>query len=268
MIFGQFQYLWLGFLSFPHLLLAAAVVSALSVLFDVAYEAFLPSLLPNRHLIEANSKITAGAAVTEALSFSSGGWLVQLLSAPATLAIDALTFIGSAFFISRVRDVETGSDPDPDHAEPESPRTFLQEAREGIEATWRQPLLRGMIVASLGINAGFGVFGTSMIYYLNQVVGYDPGVLGMIFAIGGASSLAGALLAQRISHARLGAVMISSAVPSGPKLLKPLPLDGLALSALRKRLNCLPATVSLPSVYSPWEIGSPARLAQPISSHG
>ena len=203
---------WLGFLSFPHLLLAAAVVSALSVLFDVAYEAFLPSLLPNRHLIEANSKITAGAAVTEALSFSSGGWLVQLLSAPATLAIDALTFIGSASFISRVRDVETGGDSDPDLDEPESPRTFLQEAREGIEATWRQPLLRGMIVASLGINAGFGVYGTSMIYYLNQVVGYDPGVLGMIFAIGGVSSLAGALLAQRISHARLGAVMIGALV--------------------------------------------------------
>ena len=69
-----------------------------------------------------------------------------------------------------------------------------------------------MIVASLGINAGFGVFGTSMIYYLNQVVGYDPGVLGMIFAIGGVSSLAGALLAQRISHARLGAVMIGALV--------------------------------------------------------
>ena len=201
---------WLGVLSFPHLLVAAAIVSALGVFFDVAYEAFLPSLLPNRQLIEANSKITAGAAVTEALSFSSGGWLVQLVSAPATLAIDALTFIGSALFISRVRDAETSGDPEA--TETEMPGTFLQEAVEGIQATWRQPLLRGMILAALGINAGFGVFGTSMIYYLNQRVGFDPGVLGMIFAIGGVSSLAGALLAQRISHARLGTVMIGALV--------------------------------------------------------
>lgn len=201
---------WLGVLSFPHLLLTAAIVSALSVFFDVAYEAFLPSLLPNRSLIEANSKITAGAAVTEALSFSSGGWLVQILSAPATLAIDALTFVGSAFFISRVRDAETGGGPAA--TDEETPGTFLQEAVEGIQATWRQPLLRGMILAALGINAGFGVFGTSMIYYLNQRVGFDPGILGMIFAIGGVSSLAGALLAQRISHARLGPVMIGALV--------------------------------------------------------
>lgn len=199
---------WLGVLTYPHLLLTAAVVSALSVFFDVAYQAFLPSLLPNRRLIEANSKITAGAAVTEALSFSTGGWMVQLLSAPATLAIDALTFIGSAFFISRVRDAETGGNSE----EHEAPGTFLQEAAEGIRATWQQPLLRGMLVASIGINAGFGVFGTSMIYYLNQRVGFDPGVLGLIFAVGGVSSLAGALLAQRISHARLGAVMIGALV--------------------------------------------------------
>jgi Na+/melibiose symporter-like transporter len=203
---------WLGILSFPHLLLTAAIVSALSVFFDVAYEAFLPSLLPNRQLIEANSKITAGAAVTEALSFSSGGWLVQILSAPATLAIDAVTFIGSALFISRVRDAETSGSGGLEASEKESPGTFLQEAVEGIQATWRQPLLRGMILAALSINAGFGVFGTSMIYYLNQRVGFDPGVLGMIFAIGGFSSLAGALLAQRISHARLGPVMIGALV--------------------------------------------------------
>lgn len=201
---------WLGVLTFPHLLLTAAVVSALSVVFDVAYQAFLPSLLPNRQLIEANSKITAGASVTEALSFSSGGWLVQLLSAPATLAIDALTFVGSAFFIARVHDGETARDVE--EPEAEAPGSFLHEAIEGIQATWRQPLLRGMIVATLGINAGFGVFGTSMIYYLNQRVGFEPGVLGMIFAIGGASSLAGALLAQRISYARLGKVMIGALV--------------------------------------------------------
>ncbi len=201
---------WLGNLTFPHLLLAAAIVSALSVFFDVAYEAFLPSLVPSHQLIEANSKITAGASVTEALSFSSGGWLVQLLSAPAALAIDAVTFIGSAIFIARVRDVESAKGAAPVESEP--PGTFLHEAADGIRATWQQPLLRGMAIATIGISAGFGIFGTTMLYYLNQRVGFEPGVLGMIFAIGGASSLAGALLAQRISHARLGAAMVGALI--------------------------------------------------------
>ncbi|MFT4039556.1 MAG: MFS transporter [Thermomicrobiales bacterium] len=197
---------WLGVLSFAHLVLVAAVVSGLGVLFDVAYQAFLPSLVPNRQLVEANSKISAGASVTEALSFSSGGWLVQLVSAPFTLAIDALTFVASALFLGRVRDVE----PPLEAGSPESTQTILHEVRAGIEAVLRQPYLRAITLAALLLNAGYGIFGVGMIYYLNQIVGFEPGALGLIFAVGGVSSFVGAMLAQRLSAARIGAVMVAA----------------------------------------------------------
>lgn len=197
---------WLGVLSFAHLLLVAAIVSGLGVLFDVAYQALLPSLVANRQLLDANSKISAGASVTEALSFSSGGWLVQLASAPFALAVDALTFMASALCIARVRDVE----PPAEAGSRASASPLLHEVTAGIVAVWRQPLLRAMTISALLLNAGYGMFGVAMIYYLNQIVGFEPGTLGLIFAVGGVSSFVGALLAQRLSAARFGAVMVAA----------------------------------------------------------
>ena len=85
-----------GVLGLGHLYLVAALISALSVFFDVAYQSYLPSIVRNDELIEANSKVSAAGSVAEAAAFSSGGWLVQLLSAPLAVLVDAATFVVSA----------------------------------------------------------------------------------------------------------------------------------------------------------------------------
>ena len=86
---------FLGWLGLGQLYVIAALVSALSVFFDVAYQSFLPSLVKNDELVEANSKLSAAMSVAEASAFSSAGWLIQLLTAPVAMLIDALTFIAS-----------------------------------------------------------------------------------------------------------------------------------------------------------------------------
>ena len=46
--------------------------------------------------------------------------------------------------------------------------------------------------------------------YVNQEVGFDPGILGMIFAVGGVSSFLGAMIADRLPRFGVGAVMVAS----------------------------------------------------------
>jgi predicted MFS family arabinose efflux permease len=46
--------------------------------------------------------------------------------------------------------------------------------------------------------------------YVNQEVGFDPGILGMIFAVGGVSSFLGAMIAGRLPRFGIGAVMVVS----------------------------------------------------------
>jgi hypothetical protein len=74
-----------GWLGLGQLYVIAALVSALSVFFDVAYQSFLPSLVKNDELVEANSKLSAAMSVAEAsalwrdyarsgISRSCAGW--------------------------------------------------------------------------------------------------------------------------------------------------------------------------------------------------
>ena len=81
---------------------------------------------------------------------------------------------------------------------------------EGLHAVWRQPILRGMVVAGLAQNLAFGLVGTVFLLYVNQEVGFDPGILGMIFAVGGVSSFLGAMIAGRLPRFGIGAVMVAS----------------------------------------------------------
>ena len=69
----------LGYLGLGQLLAITALVSVLSVFFDVAYQSYLPSIVARKELIEANSKLTAAGSVAEAAAFTSAGWLIRAL---------------------------------------------------------------------------------------------------------------------------------------------------------------------------------------------
>jgi MFS family permease len=197
---------FLGWLGLGQLYVIAALVSVLSVYFDVAYESFLPSLVENDELVEANSKLSAAMSVAEASAFSSAGWLIQLLSAPVAMLVDALTFIASAGLVARIREPELQVEPGPAESRP----SIASDVIEGLRAVWQQPLLRGMVVAGLAQSLAFGLVGTVFLLYVNQEVGFDPGILGMIFAVGGVSSFLGAMIAGRLPRFGIGSVMVAS----------------------------------------------------------
>ena len=184
---------FLDALTLIHLLVVAALTSILSTCFTVAYRSYLPVLVSRGSLIEGNSKLTAAEAVAEAGAFSSGGWLVQALTAPIAILIDAFTFLWSAFLVWRIRATEPPL---------ESSNTLIDlrtEIREGLQFTLTQPVLRGLVGSNTLLNLGYSITGTVFLLYVNQEVGFDPGVLGLIFAVGGFSSLAGAALAGRVT---------------------------------------------------------------------
>lgn len=198
-----------GWFGFGHLYVVAALVSVLGVFFDVAYQSHLPAIVDRDDLIEANSKITASSSVAEAAAFSSGGWLIQLLTAPFAILVDAATFLVSAGLIARVRAPETSGRVD---AEERAASSMIDEVGQGLRVVWGQPILRGLVGAGIAQNLAFGSIGTVFLLYVNQEVGFSPGVLGMIFAVGGVSSFAGAVIAGRMPRRGVGLVMITALI--------------------------------------------------------
>ena len=194
-------------LTVPQLFAVAAVNSALSVLFSAAYQSYLPTLVEREELLEGNAKLHGTASVAEMASFSLSGWLVQLLKAPGAVAIDAASFVASAYFVWRIRQPE----PAPArHAEEEN---FWFEAKAGARIVARDGVLRSLAFAE-AVQAMAGQFITVVyLLYLNRELGFDPGILGMIFAVGGVTSIAGAWVANRgiLFFGGVGPTMVVSA---------------------------------------------------------
>jgi MFS family permease len=187
---------WAGALRFEALLVIVALVSVLTVFFDVAYQAMLPAVVPEDELLEANSRLSATSSVAEVSAFSISGWLTQALTAPGAIFVDALTFIWSALTLRGLRAEER---PTP----PEGREPLRAEIGAGLALVWRTPALRTLAGYGMTVDLGFRIYGTVFMIYVTRDLGFSPGPLGMIFALGGLAALGGAAMVGRVD-ARLG----------------------------------------------------------------
>ncbi|MGA3228476.1 MAG: MFS transporter [Candidatus Binatus sp.] len=190
--------------------------SALDLFFDVAYRSYLPSLVVREDLLDANSKLTASAGVAEAGGFALSGWLVEWLTAPFAILIDAISFLASALAIALIRM------PEPAPAPRARDASALREIAAGARLIFSDGRLR-----AFGINAIVGGFSNSLVstlymLFVVNALGFRPGVLGVIFAVGGASSMFGALAARRTADT-LG---------TGMAMVAGLAIEGVALMLL------------------------------------
>lgn len=101
---------YLGILHIAYLYGVAFLVGILTLFFDIAYGAFLPSLVERDELIEGNSKLQASIAVAEFVGPSLAGVLIQWLTAPLSLVVDALSFLASALSLLSLRVQETSQE--------------------------------------------------------------------------------------------------------------------------------------------------------------
>jgi len=180
-----------GGLTVWQLFVVAAINSALSVAFEAAYRSYLPTLVERRELLEGNAKLSGTASVAEIVSFGISGWLVQLLKAPGAVAIDAVSFVASAVFVWRIKAPEAEIERDTES------ENFWHEALEGARVVARDGVLRSLAIAESIQSMAERVLTTVFLLYLNDELGFSPAVLGMIFAVGGLTSLAGAYVANR-----------------------------------------------------------------------
>ena len=216
----------LGALQIEQIYVVALLVGVLSILFDVAYQSYLPALVKKDDLLEGNSKLTASGAVAEFAGFSVGGWLVQALTAPITVLIDAFSFIASAVAIGTIqtREPEAPGEEHPD---------MRREIVDGLKTVWHASLLRASALAVLMQGLTDGVYGSLVVLYMSRDLGFSPGVLSMTWAVGGISAFIGASLATRVTR-RLGsglAMGLGLVVCSITSALIPL-ATGAALPAL------------------------------------
>ncbi len=171
----------------------AAVVAALALIFEIAYRAYLPTLIERDQIVEGNAKLGTTDALAEIGGPALTGVLVSALTAPIAILFDALSFLVS---IMTVRAIHAPEPPPPTRDDEASAmRAVIQELVEGIRHTARDPILRTLAVG-MGLRAFFGSFiGTLYDLYAVRVLGLSPFTLGLLVACGGIGALIGAAVA-------------------------------------------------------------------------
>ena len=101
---------WLGVLTIWQLYVVGFAVGVLTVFFDVSYQSYLPSLVERDQLIEGNSKLEISRSAAQLAGPGLGGVLVEALTAPVAVLVDAISFLASAIFLFRIRKEETAPD--------------------------------------------------------------------------------------------------------------------------------------------------------------
>jgi MFS family permease len=185
-----------GALDMPALLAIAAATGALWLLFDVAYQSYLPDLTGREGLVEGNAKLEIARSGGQIAGPALGGGLIQALGAPVAVLVDAASFVGSAVLLWRIRR--------PEHAPTASGGGGMRaEIAEGLRYVLREPLLRAQ-AASTGIfNLFSSMFSAVFLLYATRVLHLSAGTIGLVFAAGTLSVPLAGVLGPRIG-ARIG----------------------------------------------------------------
>ncbi len=186
---------FLNVLSLPLVFAVAFVVGTLSVVFDIAWNTVYVAVTRREQYIAANSLLNGSRSISSVGGPAIGGVLVQVLGAPLAHAADALSFIGSALFLSRIDAPEP-----PIERDPGSVRSQLM---TGLKFIARDAVIAPTLL-SVGILNFFNFCFQALLYlYVLDRLRVDPGVFGFALGAGAIGAVLGAVTASRIGE-RLG----------------------------------------------------------------
>jgi len=194
-----------GWLSMPQLYLVAALVAAATTLFQIADSSFLPTLVGRELLVEGNARLGATDSVAETAGPGIAGILIQLLTGPVAVIVDALSYLWSALLLSRIRTPEARS------AATAREGSMWDDARAGFRACLADRLVRPLLLADAVAMFFGGFFMALYIVLYMETLRLPPAAVGLVISVGGVGAFAGALLAGPLGRVRrTGAAMIAS----------------------------------------------------------
>jgi len=160
---------------------------ALSVLYNVSDSTLFVSIVAPDRYMDAQSLIYGSRALSFTGGPSLGGVLVQLLSAPFAVAADALSFLGSAFFLGRIRPAE------PPVSEGDGSVTA------GARFIARSSLVRASLVTAATLNFFYLMFAALYLLYAVRVLHIRPGLVGVLIGAGAIGAVLGSLVTKRLA---------------------------------------------------------------------
>lgn len=219
----------LGWLSMPLLYAVALLTGVFTVFFDIAYQSYLPALIPRPKLIEGNSKLEVSRSVAQVAGPAIAGLLLQIVGAARAIAVDAASFAVSVLSLWAIRRPE----PAPAPGTASGRRGFWVEMWEGMRVVLGNPTLWKIAGCTATSNLGSNIIFAVYLIFVFRYLHLSPGVVGLIFAAGSAGGLLGAVSAGALARRfGLGRALVLGIAGSFAYFLVPLAQLGASLLLL------------------------------------
>ena len=199
-----------GVLSIELLFVVGFVCGIQNVVGGAAYQVLLAQMAGRERLVEANAKSSLGEMSSALVGPGLAGGLIQLLTAPFAIVLDACTFFASALMLRRIRA--------PRDVVFRGPRaSVMAEIHEGLKLVWHNRTLLALAWLAALWQILHHMQMAVLILFATRDLGLSAGAIGLTYAFGGVGCLLAAALAERLT-ARFG--------------VGPVIVQGLILTAL------------------------------------
>jgi MFS family permease len=187
------------------------VTSTLSIAFDAADFAAIPSLVSQDDLVTANGRIQASYSATGVIGPFLAGGLIAVIPIYDVIFFDALSFLvssGSLGIIRRSFNV----------TKEKKTTTIRQDIAEGLRYVLRHPVLRNISAMMALVNFVSSTVNSQEVLFAKQQLSATDAQVGLLFSAGSAGvivlSLAAGPLRKRWTFSRvaLGALMLEGVV--------------------------------------------------------
>src|SRR3984893_889014 len=168
-------------------------VASLGLVFEQAEFTAIPSLVGGGDLVTANGRINASYQVSEVAGPTIAGAIATVVSIPALLVIDSISYLVSAAMLATIKvgfNRSTGE-------KKESTR-ILADIGEGLRYVWSHPVLRNISLMMMLFNLVNSTFYAQSVYYAKERLHTSNFELGLFFAAGSVGAILCSLLAGRL----------------------------------------------------------------------
>lgn len=181
----------LGVLQVEHLYVISFVVGLLAVPFDLSWQSYIPTLVTREQLHAANSQLMASGFAISLGGPGLGGVVVQVLTAPLAIAVDAASYLIAAVGLLTIRLREKMAQP--------PVRDLPREVAEGFRIVFGNVYLRTIAFEATSANAASNFVQVTLVYHLLHTLGFNPATLGILLAGASAGAMVGAFFTDRLT---------------------------------------------------------------------
>lgn len=198
-----------GLLSVWWIYAVAFLNSALTICFDAANFAAVPSLVRQEDLVTANGRVQAGYATAKVGGPLLGGLLIIVVPLPMLLLIDAVSFLVSAGSLVLIT---TSFNTAPD--ERKATTSLRQDIVEGLRYVLKHPILSWIALLLLLVNFILPTSSAQLVLFAKQWFAASDTQVGLLYAGGSLGTVIFSLVAGRfrkrwpLGTIALGALMM------------------------------------------------------------